>query len=1539
MAQQRQQSQKISRFISSIAQSQRVAKSAAEGAYREWGVTIGRVVDIEDPNGLRRIKVATESKDLKVSSDWAIRCSQSPWGDGELPRVGQAVLVAAVGGDPHDLVVLGVLNSTLLTDESVEGIDNEDGIKKKGAAIGPNPAPDWDFKSQSYPLHRRSEGGQEDKDLPDDAKGKSAEFTQQADQYPDWGIVTEAVDRCSGKTHRVSEGLHHHERVSFEEAIKLPQLPNPKGYFYRAENYTPNGPDEGRRHQSPGLPPEHMRGLWTGMLYVESAEDQRFVDKPKYKDEHSERDEVLILLRGSSQYGRTYSWERVLTTEATPYGKVVRQQSYVKLGVLGVDLEDGRLTGLTLREPQPQQGTLGYLWAGDEFYMGQDELPTITNFVEFKRELGKTLQTLVEGTVESGEEELELPDPEGEEWKHIDEKREEYQSTLRRQWVSVFQKYREGTPAGDGAEPAPAVDPKGELRAGSSLYVVAKVSPQFVEEEDGKKPTQYRRERVAATESSPEGKILRSQGALVPGILERVEATKIEKARLKGTADINKAITATREWHEDHIKAEEKATEFYKKDRRDKDYWGKVSEDETETAELFKKAAEKYGESLELWAKVWESQTKLEELYPKTSTIRDQSGQGFAQQEPTSVEGALWLQASAEIATQLSVVLQNSKQSGSDLAGELVITTQSYRETKDKELRARGKVAKIPGLLQLGTFSLAMQSSTSKKSAELLESVEAAVKSSTEAAGLKVKESKVEESRASEKPKSKDWETESAAALSAEEKANGLWEEVAKKEVELQKEFSKLPCSLLRDERSGVLSQDEPSPLSSVSEQLQHSIWGREWSLDDKQREQGWASELRVLLRESGKLVEGPLVKKERIITTTATQSGKRVHVGAFLKLGTVHVESARKFVLGEDQSLSDVMDSDLQLVVDTEPPDSSQEKDSVQSQLWQGTLWAWDSTGTEFSSRPTVLKTILRSDIAILKEPEGSFWREHLLSTDSSEQGKRVQTRAYLALGIWSNLEKGKRLSDTLSSTLLHKSGDRISESEPPDDGQAGLLSQKWRGHMWMKSYQTESLPKKPLSTRQDDILIMKNSRKGETWRERVLATEGVDWGKLSTLESFCKVGILGVDIRDKTGRDLAKTAPTWDKKPEQKKIYEGVLWGAAEKGPRWSKLESVELTIALSSKSNELVAERILRTERLESWSTVQLQDILKLSEAGDTVRPEKIDGNRSIVTLPKASREWGGALVFLPGIQQGSRVGSSYLGTVAQNGQGEWSWGHVLHSRKSRNSDSWVTLNNSLLQIADISQTSTTSGISAGKLYPQRDSKIKFPAPDESWAGYIGRSTEKQGGQKSTLYMCLPNQKGDHLWERVLTRETTDGLYTLPLKEVPILPKLSQVGIKEFGLESTEAGVSTETTEFVGALYQLEKLRPTEIRTIQQNIDGVVADERVITTETLVYQQQDGTTTGSRIVRFTEGIKLAVSPSIPSVSEDMIGLTFVTDESPGRMFVVLRDCYGSPQLQEIATSAHTHGPIEQPAVACGDDSPRPQSINSAGPYFIPR
>lgn len=109
-----------------LAESRKAAEYALDLKGRSISLMFGTCTNNKDPLGMRRIKVALESKAGLVDSDWALRLPINPYHDAPLPLPGTSVLVAAIDGDPHDLVWLGVtMNDTNPADDQQKDYVND----------------------------------------------------------------------------------------------------------------------------------------------------------------------------------------------------------------------------------------------------------------------------------------------------------------------------------------------------------------------------------------------------------------------------------------------------------------------------------------------------------------------------------------------------------------------------------------------------------------------------------------------------------------------------------------------------------------------------------------------------------------------------------------------------------------------------------------------------------------------------------------------------------------------------------------------------------------------------------------------------------------------------------------------------------------------------------------------------------------------------------------------------------------------------------------------------------------------------------------------------------------------------------------------------------------------------------------------------------------------------------------------------------------------------------------------------------------------
>jgi hypothetical protein len=72
---------------------------------------IGTVTDNVDPQGFRRIQITTQDRGIS-SSQWLPRVTNFDGDDTPLPIIGTSVVVAEVGGDSTEDIILGVLQTS-----------------------------------------------------------------------------------------------------------------------------------------------------------------------------------------------------------------------------------------------------------------------------------------------------------------------------------------------------------------------------------------------------------------------------------------------------------------------------------------------------------------------------------------------------------------------------------------------------------------------------------------------------------------------------------------------------------------------------------------------------------------------------------------------------------------------------------------------------------------------------------------------------------------------------------------------------------------------------------------------------------------------------------------------------------------------------------------------------------------------------------------------------------------------------------------------------------------------------------------------------------------------------------------------------------------------------------------------------------------------------------------------------------------------------------------------------------------------------------
>lgn len=90
-----------------LRQAEQIAKPALDLVGRSLSVELGVVTDNNDPENLRRVKVALASKGGQTNTDWLYRVLFSPAIDPPLPQINQTVIVAFLEGDSHQGIYLG----------------------------------------------------------------------------------------------------------------------------------------------------------------------------------------------------------------------------------------------------------------------------------------------------------------------------------------------------------------------------------------------------------------------------------------------------------------------------------------------------------------------------------------------------------------------------------------------------------------------------------------------------------------------------------------------------------------------------------------------------------------------------------------------------------------------------------------------------------------------------------------------------------------------------------------------------------------------------------------------------------------------------------------------------------------------------------------------------------------------------------------------------------------------------------------------------------------------------------------------------------------------------------------------------------------------------------------------------------------------------------------------------------------------------------------------------------------------------------------
>lgn len=106
---------------------------------RRYGLLLGIVANVDDPEKLGRIKVQFDFVD--EVSDWAYRSVPIDSYDARVPKIGQTVTVFAVDGDLHNLVYTGVLqndmNPSLAGKDSLRvDVQNHDAIFRENIKSG-----------------------------------------------------------------------------------------------------------------------------------------------------------------------------------------------------------------------------------------------------------------------------------------------------------------------------------------------------------------------------------------------------------------------------------------------------------------------------------------------------------------------------------------------------------------------------------------------------------------------------------------------------------------------------------------------------------------------------------------------------------------------------------------------------------------------------------------------------------------------------------------------------------------------------------------------------------------------------------------------------------------------------------------------------------------------------------------------------------------------------------------------------------------------------------------------------------------------------------------------------------------------------------------------------------------------------------------------------------------------------------------------------------------------------------------------------------
>lgn len=98
-------------FFSAISSAISASQEAPNLNGREIFIRRAIVTNNDDPDNMRRIKVALASKGGRLESDWLQRIALSPSDDPPLPKRGQTVLVTFIDGNPHDGAWIGVVTN------------------------------------------------------------------------------------------------------------------------------------------------------------------------------------------------------------------------------------------------------------------------------------------------------------------------------------------------------------------------------------------------------------------------------------------------------------------------------------------------------------------------------------------------------------------------------------------------------------------------------------------------------------------------------------------------------------------------------------------------------------------------------------------------------------------------------------------------------------------------------------------------------------------------------------------------------------------------------------------------------------------------------------------------------------------------------------------------------------------------------------------------------------------------------------------------------------------------------------------------------------------------------------------------------------------------------------------------------------------------------------------------------------------------------------------------------------------------------------